>query len=109
MYESVIDPMQNPGPQGEVWGSEPTSDDAGLERVMGTLDDRLGNFLVGPQYTSGGERITDSGIYSDFDRNGPPLTFTPAMNDLQAVACAELELASTHLRTALAAPAAMIL
>ncbi|MCY3615794.1 MAG: RagB/SusD family nutrient uptake outer membrane protein [Bacteroidetes bacterium] len=87
MYESVIDPMQNPGPQGEVWGSEPTSDDAGLERVMGTLDDRLGNFLVGPQYTSGGERITDSGIYSDFDRNGSPLTFTPAMNDLEAVAC----------------------
>ena len=87
IYESVIDPEQNPGPQGEVWGTEPTADDAGLERVTGTLDDRLGNFLVGPQYTSGGERVTDSGIYSDFDRNGPPLTFTPAMNDLEAVAC----------------------
>ena len=87
VYESVIDPEQNPGPQGEVWGSEPTADDAGLERVTGTLDDRLGNFIVGPQYTSGGERVTDSGIYSDFDRNGPPLTFTPAMNDLEAVAC----------------------
>ncbi len=87
VYESVIDPMQNPGPQGEVWGVYPTADDAGLERVQGTLDDRVGNFLVGPQYTSAGDRIMDTGIYSDFDLNGPPLTFTPAMNDLQAVAC----------------------
>ena len=87
VYESVISPDQNPGPQGEVWGSQPTADDAGLERVTGTLDDRLGNFLVGPQYTSAGDRITDTGIYSDFDLNGPPLTFTPAMNDLEAVAC----------------------
>ena len=87
VYESVIDPAQNPGPQGEVWGSNPTADDAGLEKVTGTLDDRLGNFIVGPQYTSGGERVMDSGIYSDFDLNGPPLTFTPAMNDLEAVAC----------------------
>ncbi len=87
VYESVIDPGQNPGPQGEVWGVNPTADDAGLERVQGTLDDRLGNFVVGPQYTASGERIMDSGIYSDFDLNGPPLTFTPAMNDLEAVAC----------------------
>ncbi len=87
LYESVIDPAQNPGPQGEVWGVNPTADDAGLERVQGTMDDRLGNFIVGPQYTAAGERITDTGIYSDFDLNGPPLTFTPAINDLQAVAC----------------------
>jgi len=87
MYESVIDPDQNPGPQGEVWGVNPTADDAGLERVQGTMDDRLGNFIVGPQYTAAGDRIMDSGIYSDFDRNGPPLTFTPAINDLEAVAC----------------------
>lgn len=87
VYESVIDPEQNPGPQGEVWGVQPTADDAGLERLQGTMDDRLGNFIVGPQYTAAGERITDTGIYSDFDLNGPPLTFTPAMNDLEAVAC----------------------
>jgi len=87
LYESVIDPAQNPGPQGEVWGVNPTADDAGLERVVGTMDDRLGNFIVGPQYTAAGERIIDTGIYSDFDLNGPPLTFTPAINDLQAVAC----------------------
>jgi len=87
LYESVIDPAQNPGPQGEVWGTQPTADDAGLERVTGTLDDRLGNFIVGPQYSASGDRLMDSGIYSDFDRNGDPLTFTPAVNDLEAVAC----------------------
>lgn len=87
IYESVIDPEQNPGPQGEVWGVQPTADDAGLERVTGTLDERLGNFIVGPQFTAAGERIMDSGVFSDFDKNGPPLTFTPAINDLQAVAC----------------------
>ena len=87
VYESVIDPDQNPGPQGEVWGVYPTADDDGLERVQGTMDDRLGNFIVGPQYTSSGDRIIDSGVFSDFDLNGPPLTFTPAMNDLEAVAC----------------------
>ena len=79
MYESVIDPNQNPGPQGEVWGVNPTDDDAGLERVQGTLDDRLANFFVGPQYTAAGERVTDTGIFSDFDKNGPPLSFTPAI------------------------------
>lgn len=87
IYESVIDPVQNPGPQGEVWGTEPTASDAGLDLIQGTLDDRLGNFIVGPQFTSGGARVLDSGVFSDFDKNGPPLTFTPAFNDLEAVAC----------------------
>lgn len=86
-YESVIHPDQNPGPQGEVWGTQPTATDDGLERVQGTLDDRLGNFVVGPQFTATGERIMDSGVFSSFDLNGPPLTFTPAVNDLEAVAC----------------------
>ena len=87
MYESVIDPDQNPGPQGEVWGSSPTTSDDGLDRIQGTLDDRLGNFVVGPQFSSNGDRLTDTGVFSDFDRNGPPLTFTPEFNDLEAVAC----------------------
>lgn len=87
MYESVIEPDQNPGPQGEVWGVEPTSTDEGLPRIQGTQDDRLGNFIVGPQFTAAGQRITDSGIFSDFDKNGQPLTFTPTVNDLQNVAC----------------------
>lgn len=87
MYLSVIDPDQNPGPQSEVWGVEPTSTDAGLDRIQGTQDDRLGNFIVGPQFSASGERLTDPGIFSDFDKNGEPLTFTPAVNDLQNVAC----------------------
>ena len=87
LYESVISPEQNPGPQGEVWGVSPTSSDEGLERVMGTMDDRLGNFLVGPQYTASGSRVEDSGVFSDFDMNGPPLTFVPTINDIQGVAC----------------------
>jgi len=81
LYESVIDPAQNPGPQGDVWGVMPTSDDAGVERVMGTMDDRLSNFLVGPQYTSGGDRVTDSGVFSDFDKNGEPLSFVPTITE----------------------------
>lgn len=87
IYESVIDPEQNPGPQGEVWGTQPTATSDGLDRIQGTLDDRLGNFVVGPQFTAAGDRIEDSGVFSDFDANGPPLTFTPAINDLQSVAC----------------------
>ena len=87
LYESVIDPVQNPGPQGEVYGVNPTSDNAGLERVMGTMDNRLGNFLVGPQYTAAGDRVEDSGVFSDFDMNGPALSFIPTINDLQGVAC----------------------
>lgn len=81
LYESVIDPVQNPGPQGEVYGVNPTSDDAGVERVTGTLDDRLGNFLVGPQYTAAGDRVLDSGVFSDFDKNGEPLSFVPTITE----------------------------
>jgi len=82
LYESVINPELNPGPQGEVYGVNPTSDDAGVERVMGTLDDRLGNFIVGPQYTAGGDRVMDSGVFSDYDKNGPPLSFVPTITEL---------------------------
>ena len=87
IYESVIDPDQNPGPQGEVWGVMPTDDDAGVERVTGTMDDRLGNFIVGPQFTARGDRVMDSGVFSDFDKNGEPLSFVPTINDIQGVAC----------------------
>ena len=87
LYESMIDPVQNPGPQGEVWGVMPTDDDAGLERVTGTMDERLDNFLVGPQYTARGDRVMDSGVFSEFDKNGEALTFVPTINDIQGVAC----------------------
>ena len=79
LYESVIDPVLNPGPQGEVWGVYPSADDAGLERVTGTMDDRLSNFIVGPQYTPSGDPIQDVGIFSDWDKNGPHLSFIPAI------------------------------
>lgn len=87
IYESVIDPDQNPGPQGDVYGVAPTSDDAGVERITGTMDARLDNFLVGPQYTSAGVRVEDAGVFSDFDKNGAPLSFVPEINDIEGVAC----------------------
>lgn len=81
MYVSYIDPQKNPGPQGEVWGTDATSSDAGLNRIQGTQDDRLSNFIVGPQYSSSGERLTDPGV-EDADPNGAPLTFTPEIKNL---------------------------
>lgn len=40
-----------------------------------------GNFLVGPQFSSTGARLNDSGA-EDGDPDGPPLTFTPEINEL---------------------------
>lgn len=87
LYESYIDADQNPGPQGEVWGVYPTDTEDGLDRIQGTLDERTTNVIVGPQYSSSGERLIDSGVFSDYDKNGPPLTFTPALNELYPSAC----------------------
>lgn len=81
-YTSYIDPQQNPGPQGEVWGTKMSSTEEGLERIQGTLDERLGNFLVGPQYEEDGSRLMDPGATS-LDPNGPPVTFTPETNMLE--------------------------
>ncbi len=75
-YESYIDSEQNPGPQGAVVGTDP----AGTE-TTGTMDERLVNFIVGPQFTSSGERILDAGADPD-DPDGLPLTFTPYVNEL---------------------------
>ena len=86
-YESYIDPNENPGPQGEVWGTQPTATSEGLNRIQGTLDNRLVNFFVGPQFTAGGARIQDNAFFSSFDANGAPLTFTPAINELEPDAC----------------------
>lgn len=81
MYVSYIDPNLNPGPQGEVWGTQPTSDEDGLNRIQGTQDARLSNFIVGPQFSSSGDRLTDPGV-EDADPNGAPLTFTPEIQEL---------------------------
>lgn len=75
-YQSYIDPVQNPGPQGAVIGTDP----AGTE-TTGTLDERLVNFIVGPQFSSSGERILDAGA-DGADPDGLPLTFTPYVNEL---------------------------
>ena len=76
-YQSYIDPVQNPGPQGQVVGLNPKGDS-----VTGTLDKRMANnFLVGPQYASDGSRLADGGA-DVTDPDGPPLTFTPYINEL---------------------------
>ena len=52
-YNSYIDPVQNPGPQGRVVGLDPKGDS-----VTATVDKRMtANFLVGPQYSSTGARL----------------------------------------------------
>ena len=77
-YQSYIDPVQNPGPQGSVVGLDP----AGTP-TTGTLDKRmLNNFLVRPQFNTSGARILDGGA-DVTDPDGPPLTFTPYINELQ--------------------------
>jgi hypothetical protein len=76
-YQSYIDPVQNPGPQGRVIGLSPNGDS-----VNGTIDKRmLNNFLVGPQYASDGSRLADGGA-DQTDPDGQPLTFTPYINEL---------------------------
>jgi starch-binding outer membrane protein, SusD/RagB family len=39
------------------------------------------NFIVGPQYTSSGERLIDNGAEPN-DPDGPPVTITPEINEL---------------------------
>lgn len=85
-YNSYIDPAQNPGPQGLVVGTDPAGDS-----VMGTLDKRLVNFLVGPQYGADGSRLMDGGYEKSGpnyagDPDGAPITFTPYINELQPTA-----------------------
>jgi hypothetical protein len=76
-YQSYIDPAQNPGPQGTVVGVDP----AGTP-TTGTLDKRLSNFIVGPQYAADGSLLKDGGADAT-DPDGQPLTFTPYINQLQ--------------------------
>ena len=72
-YNSYIDPVGNPGPQGTVYKGKGTD--------TGTLDSRLSNFVVGPQGTddpAGGEAGDDDGV---------GLNFTPYINSIWPDAC----------------------
>ena len=74
-YNSYVDPAVNPGPQGPVW--------KGLAQTQetGTLDERLTNFVVGPQFNPDGSRAIDPSAEAS-DPDGAPLTFTPRINEI---------------------------
>lgn len=74
-YNSYVDPAQNPGPQGDVWTG------LALEPTTGTVDERLSNFIVGPQFNPDGSRVVDPGVEAS-DPDGAPLTFTPEINEI---------------------------
>jgi starch-binding outer membrane protein, SusD/RagB family len=76
-YNSYIDPVQNPGPQGTVVGLDPLG-----TPTTGTVDKRLSNFLVGPQFDAAGQRLQDAGADAT-DPDGKPFTFTPYINELE--------------------------
>lgn len=76
-YNSYIDPALNPGPQGEVVGLSPQG-----TKVTGTLDKRLSNFLVGPQYAADGVTLLKDGGHDLSDPDGDTLIFTPYINEL---------------------------
>ncbi|MEN2283775.1 RagB/SusD family nutrient uptake outer membrane protein [Algoriphagus sp. SE2] len=81
-YNSYVDPDKNPGVQGPVWKG------LALEQSTGTIDGRLSNFLVGPQFRSDGTTLVDPGVEPtdptgrNGDPNGPPLTFMPYLNEI---------------------------
>jgi len=77
-YNSYIDPAQNPGPQGTVVGLDPKG-----TPTQGTLDKRLGTFLVGPQFKSDGVSPLNDGAADATDPDGPQIHFTPYMNQLE--------------------------
>jgi hypothetical protein len=87
-YNSYIDPVQNPGPQGPVWKG--LAVDANNDKVpddLGTQDARLTNFVVGPQYKPDGTKAIDPAFEGEGsaqpDPDGTNLNFTPRINQLQ--------------------------
>ena len=82
-YNSYIDPAKNPGPQGPVWkGLTKDANKDGISDDTGTVDGRLTNFIVGPQYNQDGTRTLDAGYEAGKDFDGAPVTFTPELNEI---------------------------
>lgn len=81
-YNSYVDPDKNPGVQGPVWKG------LALEPSEGTIDGRLSNFVVGPQFRSNGQPLEDPGVEPfdatgrNGDPNGTPITFMPFLNEI---------------------------
>lgn len=64
---------------------QPWNGYASLEEFYNAYEDgdaRKNSFLVGPQFSSTGERLEDSSAEAN-DPDGPPLTFTPEINELE--------------------------
>ena len=77
-YNSYIDPVQNPGPQGTVVGTDPQG-----SPVTGTVDKRLSNFIVGKIYGADGvSPLNDAGADAT-DPDGPQINHTPYINELE--------------------------
>ena len=87
-YNSYIDPVTNPGPQGPVWRGLANFDpnDDTTPNGVGTLDARLGNFQVGPQFALDGSPLEDPGFEGEGtaspDPDGPRINFTPQSNEI---------------------------
>ncbi len=85
-YNSYIDPVSNPGPQGPVWTGLAPFDPADdkTPNGVGTQDLRLSNFLVGPQFNADGTATTDPAFEGETsaapDPDGTRLNFTPENN-----------------------------
>ena len=81
-YNSYVDPVNNPGPQGDVWTGLATAP------TQGTQDDRLRNFVVGPQFRlDNGAPVEDPGFEGPDagtpDPDGINLVHTPQHNELE--------------------------
>jgi hypothetical protein len=64
--------------------AQPWNGFASLQEFYDSYEDtdvRKQNFLVGPQFSASGERLLDNGAEAS-DPDGPPLTFTPEINEL---------------------------
>ena len=86
-YNSYIDPVKNPGPQGPVWkGLAVDANDDRIPDTEGTIDSRLSNFVVGPQYLQDGTKAVDPGFEgasaAQPDPDGTNLNFTPYINEI---------------------------